>query len=1463
MRELTSMQAACWIGRAAHAALGNVSAHLYTEFDGHGIDLDRLRAALERTGRRHPMLRLRVSPDGLQHTPPTACAPSLEVEDLSGLAAAEMDRVLLHKRDLWTHQQLDLVHFGGLRLGISLLPHARFRLHVDTDMIAIDPSSFPTLMEDLAAAYATPEQPGATLPTFFQWLDTLRADPAVKSARDRDRHWWRQRLDAIAPAPTLPLLDQPAAQPRSQRLHTWLDAQHYQALQRLARERRMTLSNLMLGLFATVLGERTGDVRFRLNVPSFWRAPLLPRVQDTLGEFANVLIVDVDMASADSPASLCRQLGANLIQALEHSAYSGVDLMRDLSRHKGSPQLAPVVFTAALDRGQAGLLSERVRQVFGPMNWVISQGPQVALDVQVAHIDQGLSINWDIRVDALPLPWVSTLFEQFVARVQAVAADPARLDQPFSAPPARQPLNALQQAYLLGRSAHMALGGVAMQEFREYRGPIDAHLLRSRLAAMVERHPCLRTHIDAEQRVQYVSAVAEVHLDDIDLRHLTLSNGLRSVEERREAYAHAVFDLRAAPWNVTVFHLAQDQHVVFVRMDALILDGHSIAALLVELFTGTTEQSLAAPASRPAAAASSEQRKADMAYWREKLAAVTGPPCLPWKQPLAQAGPSSYQRQSLVVPRTTFAALSRLAARQHLFKNSALMAVVMEVLAHWLDEGDLCVALPVAPAAGADLANHSSFIAINWAADSRPFAERASALQVDVLEGLQHLAYSGVDLTRLLFEKHGPGPVLPVVITSGLSWPVTPADSPVRLHTGLTQTPQVAMDIRLSTDAEGALRVDIDYADKVMDSEHVASILGMLDRAMAQVAAGERFALATAPLLDTRHYRHNSLESDACQTPFLARIAGHLFDPDNRRTALICGTTRLSYAELGDGVARVIAALQARDIARGQVVAICLPRSPEHTLLTLACALTGVIWVPIDASAPAQRRRYLLENCQPDLVVMAELEPVDHPAVAMSALLATPAALPQSAHDPARSELSLSDLSLSDAPAYYLYTSGTTGQPKCVVLNNRATANVIGSTLARWQVSEDDVFMSVTPLHHDMSLFDVFGSLSAGATLVLPAANEEKDAVRWNQLIAEHGVSLWCSVPAIVEMLLACRGERDLRSLRLVAQGGDYIKPVVIAQLREWLPDARLISLGGPTETTIWSIWHEIGSDDRTVIPYGQPLPGNRYLVLDEHGRHCPPGVVGRIHTTGVNLALGYLEGGQYAQTDFLTVGDEQGQPVKAFRSGDRGRYRTDGTLIFASRVNGYVKVRGVRVSLPDVEKVLSNHPALRQVLVVDYADASQGETNLGALYVSDQGTEPVSVAQLRNYAREHLQPSHLPTRLLAVASLPLSPNGKVDRQQARQLLAAPTLDAAPAADAVAPAVLQAYLSVLGRTAQATDDSATPFISLGLRPQHLKAIAARLRECFAVTLSPGQLLQCRNAHDVERLLAKGRTALAQ
>lgn len=1017
-------------------------------------------------------------------------------------------------------------------------------------------------------------------------------------------------------------------------------------------------------------------------------------------------------------------------------------------------------------------------------------------------------------------------------------------------------LKPLQQAYLLGRSEHVPLGGVAMQDFREYRGRIDIDALKIRLLNLVKHHESLRTRIDATKLIEWTASVPVVNFDLVDLSSLTTTEALQNIEALREDFAHELFDFSRSPWQITAFKLPEpesereDTAVIFARFDALILDGRSISAMIATLFD-TADISASATNSTGDLPIDGAKRTLDAAYWEQKLQHVEGPPQLPWKKPLETIKRSRYQRESLVVERERFARFARVGARQRLFKNSAITAVILEVLSRWLNEGTLCVGVPVAPQVEGSFANRSSFIAVTWDPKQNDLPARAQTLQSDVLEGLERLAYSGIDISRLLLNANPGGLALPVVITNALSWPSLHKDQPVRQTAGLTQTPQVAMDIRFLMDADGNLIFDIDFAREAIDRSMVRSILEGFDRAITVLSAADHFTLSMREVLGLSERGFNTPSRDFVCSRFLQRIADRLFNASSDKIALISGERQISYRELGFAVSKVMAAFKNRGIQKGNVVAICLPRSPEHTTVALACAFTGAIWVPIDAASPQDRLGYLLENCKPALIVAAKAI-AGYDVVAPDTLLAQ-----DGPADPAALTLPPDSLSSSEVPAYYLYTSGTTGKQKCVVLCNRATSNVIGRTLETWQVTDRDVFISVTPLHHDMSVFDVFGCLTAGATLVMPQPSEEKDAIRWNQLVEKHGVTLWCSVPAILEMLLSCqRSGRELKTLRLVAQGGDYIKPVVVEQLRKLGDNVRLISLGGPTETTIWSIWHEIGPEDTGLVPYGKPLPGNQYFLINELGEHCPTGVVGRIHTAGINVALGYLENGQLIQTDFVTVQDENGTSVRAYQTGDRGRYRDDGTILFSSRVNGYVKIRGVRVSLPDIENEMAKHPDIQQVLVVDYGAEQSGEAAIGTFYVPKPDTA-LTPNDLRSFARQHLPESHIPSRFVAVEALPLSANGKPDRRQARTLIPTSNVvaQAAPA-DAKKDVVLAVYLNVLGKPETTKADDMTDFITLGLLPSHLKAISEGLRAKLGVTIPPPQLLRCRNAHQVKQLFER-------
>lgn len=1458
MRDLTAMQAAYWVGRNADGPLGGVAAHLYAEFDGRAIEVERLRRAVRRLFLVHDMLRLRVGSDARQSIVPADDRHQLAVEDLRLADDRTVDRALADKRRAKTHQRLDLEGGRAVELGLTLLPGDGCRLHVDLDMIAVDPSGLRVLMEDLARFYADPII-GGTAPAvrYFDYVAGLQRDAEMAARRQEDCDWWRRRLDRLPPPPPLPWRDADGgAAARSDRFAAFVSPGERRGLESAARRHGLTLSTVMLAAFAFVLGHRTRAGHFRLNVPTFYRRP---GTEGVLGDFSEVLIVAIDLDAADRLFDLCRLVAAEVAQALSHAGYSGISVMRDLSRRQGGVQLSPVVFTSGIGMPGGELFSERVTRTFGEMVWVISQAPQIALDAQVAAVDGGILVNWDVRVDALPKAWVAALFDDYLTLLRHIAKDDdcmtTLLDKLLpgtaSALPERNgqtfPLTALQQAYLLGRGEHLPLGGVAMQEFCDYRGDIDAERLRRRLEVLVARHHALRTRIDAAALTRRVDPAARVNLDELDLRDLTPAEALRRVDALGPDYAHRLCDLSRSPWHLLLIHLprgAEDRQVLFARFDALILDGQGIAAILAELLA----EGEPAPAtqSRGVIAIDPANREADAAYWAKRLAVAPGPTRLPWRRPLSEIRASRYRRRRVVLPGAELAALAGLGARLGLFRNTILSTLLLDVLARWCEDATACVAVPVALPHGDNLDNGSSFIPLCYDGKTGTLVERARRLQADMLGGLDHLAFSGVALNRLLLGRNGDGPALPVVLTNALSWPRLEPGGRVRLHDGLTQTPQTALDIRMTLDQHGNLEISADYAVEALAAETVEALLAAMGRALHAVAGRRDLELRDAEILDLGHYRHNGRDDDFVCSGFLRRLADNLFGGGGGdAVALICGDERISYARLGGMVGAAMNGLARRGLAPGAVVAICLPRGPEHVALTLACALQGLVWAPLDAASPPDRLRTLLETCRPDLVV-GHGQVAGWPVVAP--WYAQQSAAPECLPDPSV----LDRRSRGDDPAYYLFTSGTTGKPKCVVLCNRATSNVIASTQRLWRVGAGDVFISVTPLHHDMSVFDLFGALSAGIPLVLPALGEEKDALAWNRLVKRHGVTVWCSVPAILEMLLACRQGDELTSLRLVAQGGDYIKPTTIALLRDLLPGCRLFSLGGPTETTIWSIWHELTADDRTVIPYGRPLPCCRYYILTDSGAHCPPGTVGRIHTAGPGLALGYLEDATLVQKDFVTIADENGHEVRAFRTGDLGRYRADGTILFAGRVNGYVKVRGIRVSLPDVENELAANPAIERILVVDYGDARTGEVALGALYVGRETPQ----AELRAFARRHLPETLVPSRFLRVDDLPLSANGKPDRARCRDVLLAGAVTETPPSACPSPEqrVLDVYLAAIGTARRSGLNGESAFVDLGLRPSHLRVVATRLRQDFGVDLSPGTLARCRNARQVTALL---------
>lgn len=414
---LASMQHAYWVGRQDGQTLGGVAAHLYVEFDGQGIDPQRLEHACSALVTRHQMLRTKFLDDGLQQVLPSPEIQVFSVRDLTRLDQQTVDGQLRDIRNAKTHQRMDVAAGQGLDITLSLLPGSKTRLHIDVDMLVADAMSYRTLMADLATLYRDPGTDLGQLDyTYRRYLD----DHHGSTSGDQEKLWWAERVPSLPDPPQLPVIpaDQRTGSADSVRYTHWLSPRDADQLFTRAREHSVTPAMVLATVFAEVVGRWSTSSNFLLNLPLFDREPYHSDVDKLVGDFTNSLMLEVDLRSTGSFLRSVTALQETTHDSAMHSAYSGLDILRDLGRHRGEPVIAPVVYTSGLNLGE--LFADIVESEFGHPGWIISQGPQVVLDAQVAELHGGVLLNWDVRRDAIPPGVSDAMFDHYRSMIETL-----------------------------------------------------------------------------------------------------------------------------------------------------------------------------------------------------------------------------------------------------------------------------------------------------------------------------------------------------------------------------------------------------------------------------------------------------------------------------------------------------------------------------------------------------------------------------------------------------------------------------------------------------------------------------------------------------------------------------------------------------------------------------------------------------------------------------------------------------------------------------------------------------------------------------------------------------------------------------------------------------------------------------------------------------------------------------------
>lgn len=451
------------------------------------------------------------------------------------------------------------------------------------------------------------------------------------------------------------------------------------------------------------------------------------------------------------------------------------------------------------------------------------------------------------------------------------------------------------------------------------------------------------------------------------------------------------------------------------------------------------------------------------------------------------------------------------------------------------------------------------------------------------------------------------------------------------------------------------------------------------------------------------------------------------------RIALIYENEKVSYKMLRLYALRAANYMWQRGVRKNDRVVVILPRGIGQVAALLGILAIGAAYVPIAIKQPSARREKIIENVKPAFVLQDE-----------TFLEETPwsGCIENNPKD----------------TAYIIYTSGSSGEPKGVEMSHAAATNTIEDILRIWNIGVEDSVLSISAFDFDLSVFDIFGLLAAGGTVILINEDDFRDPEVWEKLIKIYGITIWNSAPALLDMFLIMRKNNHFDKLRLALVSGDWV-PLYLPE--KWYKvtsiNSQFVALGGATEGGIWSNYYCVSKIDKSwnSIPYGQALPKQKYRIMDENFVDCGVNIPGELQIGGGSLAKGYINDEELTMKKFIT--DVKGE--RWYRTGDRGMRWADGTIEFLGRMDTQVKIRGHRIELGEIESVLKSFLGIKEAVVVAQGDKYHKE--LVAFYLG----EYIAENEIEGYLKLHLPEYSIPNSIIRLENFPLNANGKVDRK--------------------------------------------------------------------------------------------------
>jgi amino acid adenylation domain-containing protein len=920
------------------------------------------------------------------------------------------------------------------------------------------------------------------------------------------------------------------------------------------------------------------------------------------------------------------------------------------------------------------------------------------------------------------------------------------------------------------------------------RGPLDTGALGRALSDLIGRHETLRTRLvtsDSGRPVQVIDPPGPVVLDVEDLSGFEPVKRQARLREILRTESMRPFDLAAGPlMRECLIRLAADEHVLAAVIHHAMFDGWSAKVLLRDLaalYAGEVT-------GEPSGLEELPVQFADYAIWEQER--LRGP---------AQEKLESYWRQvmdgfetiqfaadrprpvidrfdgALAVRQTDRALLDglrELSRREDVTLFVTVMAALQVLLHRYTGQTDLVVGTvsanrsrgALAPLIGflvntlpirADLSGDPEFTQLlprvkeavigAFAHQDLPFGKLVDAVGVE-----RDASRAPVFQIALTFAERDDTPVLAAGAEFAASDLVAGIDA-------------AKFDLTFATEVrrEG-LWIECSYKTALFDRDTTERLVQNFEMLLRGVAADPSARLSELPLLTDAELRAELRDWNDTAASVPSGCVHERFEAQAARApdavAAEFEDEALSYRELNEQANQIARRLRELGVGPERLVGVCMGNGLRRLAALLGIWKAGGGYVPLDPALPAGRLAFMIADTGMRVIVTDDPSQARVPDTAEATVVSLDA---ERAELRQRNGGNLDDTGVTPANvAYVLYTSGSTGQPKGVVVEHRNVVNFLHGMTSHWEIGPADTVLQFASFTFDVSVMDMFMPLTAGARVVLAAPETLHSPPRLAALMRDAKITYACLPPAVLGLL----PDGEYPDLRILMAAGEEL-PSQVA--RRWIrPGLRLVNGYGPTETTVLATYAELDPATPMPPPIGFPVwPNYQAYVLDPHLNPVPAGAIGELHIGGASVARGYLNRPDLTRQRFIPdpFGPASG---RLYKTGDLVRRRPDGSIVFTGRVDHQVKIHGLRIEIGEIEAALATHPAIAQA-VVTVVTGSAGDKELAAYLRPAPGTATsgISDQDVRAHLARTLPAGMIPAHLITISQFPLNASGKVDKQ--------------------------------------------------------------------------------------------------